>query len=308
MRCGVIPLLPLCLLTGTTARGFGGHVEMPFDFLHNQIVLRAIVNGKGPYSFILDTGTRATTIALHLAESLHLPLGTRTPESKGIGSRRNIGRQTICDELRIGGLIARNLPVAVLDLSGVSAVMGRRLDGVLGFDFLEKRIIQIDYPLRRIRSYEVSPFSPPVRPAASARRYAFPMRFLNAWILPVIENCYVNGTKVPVTVDTGASLGLILFPEAIRRLGFEQLAKDGIPLRAAGYLGTAQLTKGWVRSVVLGTIDLQAIEVAYARKGYGEAENFEQRGGNLGNAVLQDFILTLDYVNREVVLESAGDE
>jgi hypothetical protein len=57
--------------------------------------------------------------------------------------------------------------------------------------------------------------------------------------------------------------------------------------------------------LTLKTIDLGAIEVAYVESGYGEDEALEDRGGNLGNAVLQDFVVTLDYPNRMVVLESA---
>jgi hypothetical protein len=114
----------------------------------------------------------------------------------------------------------------------------------------------------------------------------------------------VNGTRIPVTLDTGSSLALILFPEAIRHLGLERLAREGIPLDAAGYGGRANLSKGWVRSVKLGAIDLGAIEVAYVEKGYADREALARRGGNLGNAVLQDFVLTLDYCHRLVVLEA----
>jgi hypothetical protein len=73
----------------------------------------------------------------------------------------------------------------------------------------------------------------------------------------------------------------------------------------AGYRGKARLAKGWTRSVALKTIDLGAIEVAYVRSGYGEDEDIARRGGNLGNAVLQDFVLTLDYPHHIVVLEAA---
>ena len=48
--------------------------------------------------------------------------------------------------------------------------------------------------------------------------------------------------------------------------------------------------------------------MAYVKSGYGEDETLERRGGNLGNAVLQDFVLTLDYRNRIVVLEATGDD
>ena len=78
-------------------------------------------------------------------------------------------------------------------------------------------------------------------------------------------------------------------------------------MEAAGYLGEARLTKGWVKSVVLKTIDLGAIEVAYARKGYATDERPERRGGSIGNAILQDFVLTLDYRARLVTLQSVAE-
>jgi hypothetical protein len=102
-------------------------------------------------------------------------------------------------------------------------------------------------------------------------------------------------------------LGLILFPKAVRLLGLEDLARTGTPMEAAGYRGEARLTKGWVRSMMLKTIDLGAMEVAYVRSGYGDDEDVERRGGNLGNATLQDFVLTLDYRNGVVVLETATE-
>jgi hypothetical protein len=54
----------------------------------------------------------------------------------------------------------------------------------------------------------------------------------------------------------------------------------------------------------LRTIDLGAIEVAYVESGYGDTEDPKVRSGNLGNAILQDFLVTLDYVNRVVIFES----
>ena len=47
--------------------------------------------------------------------------------------------------------------------------------------------------------------------------------------------------------------------------------------------------------------------MGYVESGYGEDEEVSQRGGNLGNAVLQDFILTLDYPGRMVRIESVTE-
>jgi hypothetical protein len=281
-------------------------LEVSFEFLHNQIILHSMLNGKGPFNTLLDTGTNSCTIDSALARRLRLPL-TRKSEGSGVGDKRFFTRSGVVDELRIGGLRVAQLPVNAIDLSAVSRELGRQCDGVLGYSFLESRIVQIDYFQRRVRFFSESPYSTPIASSDTPRRISFPMQFRPNSILPVFEDCFVNGTRLSITLDTGSSLGLILFPQAIRHLGLESLAATGIPLHPTGYAGKARLTKGWARSVALKTIDLGAIEAAFAERGYGEHEALERRGGNLGNAVLQDFLLTLDYVHRVVTLEKIED-
>jgi len=36
-------------------------VEIPFEFLHNEIVVQVKVNGQGPFNMMLDTGTDPET-------------------------------------------------------------------------------------------------------------------------------------------------------------------------------------------------------------------------------------------------------
>ncbi len=303
MRLGIGAFLIAWMSLPTFAAN--SNLEIPFDFLHNQIVLRGVLNGHGPYSFILDTGTRATTIDLQVARELGLPLGAQVT-SEGVGSGHSVGQRTTFAELQIGGITVRRLDAAVFDLSAISRSLGRPLHGVLGFGFLDSRITQIDYFQRRIRFYEEFPLSLNVR-RDDEKSFSFPMRFYSQSVLPVLDDCYVNGMRLTVTLDTGSSLGLVLFPNTIERLGLGEFARTGIPMEAAGYLGEARLTKGWVKSVILESIDLGAIEVAYARKGYAADGNPAQRDGSIGNAILQDFVLTLDYRARMVTLQSTAE-
>ncbi len=284
----------------------GPAYEAPFDFHRNQIVIRVRVNGHGPYNFVLDTGTHASSVDMGLAERLGSPLAAGKREGRGAGSGRAFGRATVFRTLSVGGLTVDNLPAVAFDLSGISRAMGRALHGVLGYGFLATRVTRVDYVRRRLRfSYEGAPasqHSEPDRP----RGVSFPMEFRQESILPVLDDCLVNGKRLSVTLDTGSSLGLVLFPGAVRQLGLEREAREGTPLVAAGYRGAAHLTRGYVKSLVLSGLDLGAVETAFVRSGYGDEEPVERRGGNLGNAVLQDFVLTLDYLNRLVTLEPAS--
>jgi predicted aspartyl protease len=300
-------LLPIGCLTAIPLFAAGAQLEVPFVLLHNQILLEARIDGRGPYNFVLDSGTFRSTVDVRLARALRLPLGAAGTKVAGAGNGRVSALQTTLGRVSVGDLSLTDLPASAIDLSAVSGQLGRPLHGVLGYSFLGSRIVQIDYFRRRIRFYAESPFAPEVQPSDTARRVSFPMQFRQDSILPVLEDCYVNGRKISITIDTGSSLGLILFPQAIRYLDLEQLARTGIPMAASGYGGTARLTKGWAKSLVLKTIDLGAVEVAYVKSGYAEDEKLERRGGNLGNAVLQDFVLTLDYRNSVVVMEAALD-
>jgi hypothetical protein len=272
-------------------------IEIPFDFLHSQIVLRAQVDGQGPFNFIVDTGTGESTMDAGLARRLGLELGPLVPVT-GAGGGSAMGRKGVCRQLRIGGLPPADLAVTAVELSGVSRALGRPLHGVLGFGFLSQYVVEIDY-FRRVVGFSAA--TPHAREQSGA--VAFPMRFGPNSVLPVLDEFYVNGARVPVTLDTGSSLGLVLFPNAIRLLNLEALAREAIPIQASGYLGEAQLSKGWVMSAKMKDIDLGAIEAAYVRKGYGDAEDAAQRGGSLGNTILQEFRVTLDYPRRIVTLE-----
>ncbi len=280
--------------------------EVPFDFLHNQIVVAVSINGSGPFRAVIDTGTHATTVSEDLVHRLGLPKGRRV-RGTGAGAGEVSGFEVKFDEVAVGPASVRGMSAVAMNLDRLSSAIGRQLDCVLGSGFLASRIVQIDYFRRRLVFWSASPFGAAAPPPDSARAIAFPMRFVDRSILPVIEDCIINGVRIPVTIDTGSSFGLILFPHAIRALGIEELAKSGTQLGAFGYGGKARLTKGWVRSFALKHMDLGAIEVAYVLSGY-EAGDASRRGGNVGNALLQDFRLTLDYVNRVLVLESTEDE
>ena len=78
------------------------------------------VNERGPYEFILDTGAGTSVLTPELAHSLGI---------KRTGSRQGH---------TAGG------PVNMLAM--LSGVVDRRLDGIIGYNFLRHFRVAIDYP------------------------------------------------------------------------------------------------------------------------------------------------------------------
>jgi Aspartyl protease len=154
MRRGIAALIIIGWISLPALSTNAGSLEMPFDFLHNQIVLRGLLNGRGPYTFILDTGTCATSIDLRVAQDLALPLGTQAV-SEGVGSGRPVGRRTTHVALQLGGIVVPHLDAAVFDLSAISRTLGRPLHGPVRL--LREELLPAGVDPRSVRDRSSSP-------------------------------------------------------------------------------------------------------------------------------------------------------
>jgi hypothetical protein len=117
----------------------------PFSHL---IIVPISVNGKGPFSFGLDTGGAHSTISTALAERLGLEEKEHI-ESFGVGSSIPLTMSSI-ESLSLGQATVRDLPVAVADLSAFEQRLETHIDGILAYDYLKHFILTIDYPHRQL--------------------------------------------------------------------------------------------------------------------------------------------------------------
>ena len=96
----------------------GGQEEtVDFELRSNLIFVKTTVDGKGPYTFLFDTGSKTTILSGKLVA----------------------GRRTIA----VGRAVVRNLGC------GRRADLGH--DGVLGADFISRFITTIDYRRKTLR-------------------------------------------------------------------------------------------------------------------------------------------------------------
>lgn len=95
---------------------------------------------------------------------------------------------------------------------------GEPLHGVRGRGFRDGRIVQIDYPKRRVRFFATSREAEEVARRIGRDELVVPLPMLPDDVAPILD-VEVNGQPVHVTLDTGSSLGLELFGPALRRLG-----------------------------------------------------------------------------------------
>ncbi|HEV7476042.1 MAG TPA: retropepsin-like aspartic protease [Pyrinomonadaceae bacterium] len=300
--CFLVPLVVLnlcCLSTPAQVSPSNHAFSVPFDYEHDEIILQVKVNGLGPFNMMLDLDTDPSAIDVKTARELNLKLKEVGKRGLGGGSGSNQIYTTRLPQVAVGDLIVKDLEAVATDLSQISQKLGRPLHGVLGNSLTKNRVVQIDYPAKVVLFSDGSPL--PQKQPNAAQRVTLPFVFDKGSASIIVNDVYVNDKKIKGTLDTGSDGTFKLTWAATVALGLQEEAQKGEPGTSLGYNGEAPFRKGKVKTIAIGQIKVETPEVVYFMKGGGRDD--KPWGINIGNAFLKDFILTVDYRRKQIILE-----
>ncbi len=113
----------------------------------NLIVVEITINGIAK-NFILDTGASSTVIDSKTAEELSL---TEVGKGEAVVAGTKISVSMVqVDSIGIGSIILYEFLCGATDISNLKGLLGRDIAGVLGFDFLSKFKLTLDYCNKQI--------------------------------------------------------------------------------------------------------------------------------------------------------------
>jgi predicted aspartyl protease len=282
----VLAFVTICGFTTAAAQS----VEVPFEFVHNQIVVKVTIDGKGPFNAMIDTGTDPSAIDIGTARQVGIKFGSTGRNSSGGGTDINLNYPCKMSTLGVGSISAANVDAAAIDLTKVSERMGIHIDAVLGYSFLKKRIVQFDYPRLIVRFLDRSPVTSGIRNAVT-----IPFRYKDNVL---IDRVLVNGRSVTANLDTGSSGTFQISPEATNELGLAEEAARGKPNVSVGYNGPHENHEGTIKNVTIGTISVDNPPVLFFAAGTGHDR--VSWSINIGNGFMKNFVVTVDYVEKKV--------
>jgi len=273
-------------------------IEVPFEFVHNQIVVQVNIDGKGPFNMLIDTDTDPSAIDAATAQTLEISVGSKGEIGTGGGTEKNTVYPTRFT-VDLGGVTAKDVAAATIDLTKISKRIERPIHGVLGFSFLKDRIVQIDYPNSKLRFLAASPYPRIELTPNTVNIIAFPFRREDGEVM--IDSVFINNEKMRATLDTGSSGTFSLTPEAVALLGLAEPAQDGKVQTSVGYNGEFESKSAVLKSVRLGRYAAESVPATLWPSNSGHDKKRFQV--NIGNGFFQDFILTFDFPKKIVVLE-----
>jgi clan AA aspartic protease (TIGR02281 family) len=114
------------------------------------IIVKAKVNGKGPFDFAVDTGASVTALSKQLAQKLEISEAGGTLK-KGHSYYGEIDAATVnVRSVEVGDTEVKDVQVALVDLSSFSEMLKIDLAGIIGYSFMKDYRVLIDYPNAQI--------------------------------------------------------------------------------------------------------------------------------------------------------------
>lgn len=263
----------------------GDSVTVPMQDMGGRPVVELKINGKGPYRFILDTGAVTTVVSDELSRELSLtpPAGVQVA-SVGSGSASAI---VLIHDVRIGDAVLEDMIAAVMPLGGL--LKGENSPrGVLSAACLPGYLLTYDNPAKQILIKKGA--------LASADSKSI-FQYTGDQVLPTVP-VRVAGHDTTVHLDTGSAFGLTLPVKFLAELPLASKPKEAGMVRTGG--GEFPVSIARVNGAIeLGNYRLALDEVRFsdARPGPGPAV------GNIGYAVIRDFVVTLDSKNQRIRLD-----
>jgi hypothetical protein len=266
--------------------------SIPVALSENHVYLDVMLNGKGPYHFIFDTGG-ANIVDPAVAKEIGA-FGRGSLAGSGVGSATENFSFANVAKMQVGDAVLTNQLFGVAPTRqgfGVSA--GRPVDGLIGWEVLARYVTTFDYADKTVT------LSLPGTATAPGNAHVLPFVFYGTQ--PQIA-CTIDGIPSECAIDTGARDTISFmgpFTTAHPQIVPATLTAPGV--NGFGVGGPAIGRLGRVASVGIGDITLTNLVADYSAQTQGAfAAPFV--AANIGGNLLRRFTVTFDYRNGTMAL------
>ena len=282
---------PVADLTDVTIDGDRRTTTIPFRLLNNHIYVEASVNGKGPYTFIVDTGGH-TILSSRVVREAALTSAGVTPAA-GAGEKIATSGYAAVDEIAIGAIRMHHQTAITMDIYD-PAIEGIRVDGMVGFEVFRRLAVRIDYGTKTLTFTRFEDFDP------GDAGTAIPFKFYDH--LPQVTG-RLGGIPALFDIDTGSRSEVDLTSPFVRRHRLEKIFPNGVTAMTGWGVGGPSFSQV-VRApaLSLGPVAIEAPIAGLSRASAGSFSdaNFD---GNIGSGLLKRFVASFDYSRQLMYLK-----
>jgi len=271
-------------------------LRVPFELANNLIVVKARVNSSGPLHFIFDTGASISVIDPQSAKALGLRAkGKLKLEATGGWVQSGLIGPV---SLSLAGVTVFNQTLATVDLDVIAPLFGFKVDGIIGHDFINNFVVEIDYAAGLMNLYETNSYT------YSGAGESIPIELVEK--TPFARGRIVLNGREPIEgrfeVDTGGTGILNLNTPFVNKHKMLETLTAPAQSKLSGAGGSSAAVKAHVNAVELGSLVIKNPLIVFAQGTEGN-EGSTESDGELGGGFFSQFKTILDYSRSKIILE-----
>lgn len=267
--------------------------SFPFSQLSGGIIIvhAQLDDYPDTLNFVLDTGSGGISIDSTTAVYLKLAFVKTERTIRGIAGIRTVDF-TMNHTLKLPGMASPHLDFHKNDYELLTSVYGVRIDGIIGFSFLRRYIVRIDYDALKIEVYTPGTFRYPkggylLKPAFST---------LPLQVASIRDDHLVMSRFI---FDTGAGLSFLLSKDFVDDSLVFKKNRKFYPTQAEGLGGKRKMNITVAKEVKIGPYKFRKVPVHIFEDDYN-VTSYPMLGGLIGNDILRRFNVILNYPEQSI--------
>lgn len=273
-------------------------VTVPFDYFNRHIFVTITLNSTPGMVFLLDSGTNSNILSMTTAATMGLqPVSVQQRKGLGLGSGKVYVAAAKDIDARIGNVEIANL-MEVIDLKDLEHRFGHRIDGILGFPFLQHFVVELDFKRDLLT---LMPSKRYLYRGAGDTLYLTSRS--KATSIPVmVTSVGHRERRIKVEVDTGSDVTLLLYPQFVHGAHLEGIFPSNSKQQAYGLGGYFSMQYGTLNTLLMGRTEATNLTIfklltdpVVARTGFA---------GVIGTSLLDQFgKVVFDVPRGHIILE-----
>jgi hypothetical protein len=269
--------------------------KIPFVQLSGGIVvLRAQIDHfPDTLNFVFDTGSGGISLDSVTAGYLGVKTVGSDKTIRGIAGVKMVEFSND-HTLKLKGLTAEHLDFHINDYDLLTSVYGVKIDGIIGYSFLRRYIVRLDYDSLQMQVYSPGTFKYP------RGGYLLKPDFST---LPLQPALVTDGRPIlsRFIFDTGAGLSFLLSKDFVDDSAVFRKGRKFYPTQAEGLGGKTRMELTISKEVKIGPYKFKKVPTHVFADDYN-VTSYPLLGGLIGNDILRRFNVIINYPDQSIYL------
>jgi hypothetical protein len=293
------------LKPGPSDTYFTGTVEpIPFTFENDHIIFKLSVNKGKPMWWLLDTGADVNVVnQVYLADFGLETYGKTTATGGGGAADYSYARGATFE---LPGVELRNQHVSILDQSGIERAYGMIMGGILGYDFISRFVMEIDYEKKLVTLYDPAKWEYKGSGVVVPITIDYGIPHADA----IISVPGKDAVPANIIIDFGAAETMTLTSPFVKANNLVSLAGTNASVNKMSGLENQWFSQSNVRGrisrLVMGGLVVDSFPANFSvnTKGAYASTSFS---GTVGEGIYHRYHTFLDYTRNRIIFEPTAE-